>query len=125
MARSRNTKVSFHRFASLAYVYPGIYSSATLVVVFSPALRDYVSHVLPALGVTHVKVLTFHEWAANQCVRLFPRLPRRVREYTPAIVSRLKLHPALGVALAEQVRRAEGPPTADQVVDDWSSALCQ
>ena len=46
-------------------------------------------------------------------------------DYTPAVVSRLKLHPALGVALAEQVGRVDGPPTADQVVDDWASVLCQ
>ncbi len=93
--------------------------------VAPPALRDYVSHVLPALGVTRVQVRTFHEWASEVCARLFPRLPRRIRDYTPAVVSRLKLHPALGVALAEQVGRVDGPPTADQVVDDWASVLCQ
>ena len=124
-AGSGKTTVTLHRIAFLAYDDPAIDSSATLVVVFSPALRDYVSHVLPALGVTRVRVLTFHEWASEQCARLFPRLPRRVREYTPAIVSRLKLHPAMGVALAEQVRRIEGPLTADQVLDDWASVLCQ
>src|SRR5438093_10462428 len=124
-AGSGKTTVALHRIAFLAYDDPAIDSSSTLVVVFSPALRDYVSHVLPALGVTRVQVLTFHEWASDQCARLFPRLPRRVRDYTPAVVSRLKLHPALGVALTEQVRRVEGPPTADQVVDDWASVLCQ
>ena len=124
-AGSGKTTVALHRIAFLAYDDPGIDSSATLVVVFSPALRDYVSHVLPALGVTRVKVLTFHEWASEQCARLFPRLPRRVREYTPAVVSRLKLHPALATALAEHVRRVGGPPTVNQVIDDWASVLCQ
>ena len=124
-AGSGKTTVALHRIAFLAYHDAGIDSSATLVVVFSPALRDYVSHVLPALGVTRVQVRTFHEWASEVCARLFPRLPRRIRDYTPAIVSRLKLHPALGVALAEQVGRVDGPPTADQVVDDWASVLCQ
>jgi hypothetical protein len=73
----------------------------TLVVVFSSALRDYVSHVLPALGVTKVQVRTFHDWAAGHSRRLFPKLPRHVREDTPALVQRLKLHPGLLVALDE------------------------
>src|SRR5436309_1071273 len=124
-AGSGKTTVALHRIAFLAYHDAGIDSPATLVVVFSPALRDYVSHVLPALGVTRVQVRTFHEWASEVCARLFPRLPRRIRDYTPAVVSRLKLHPALGVALAEQVGRVDGPPTADPAVDDWASVLCQ
>src|SRR5439155_333824 len=97
---------------------PAIDSRETLVVVFSPALRDYVSHVLPALAVTRVQVRTFHEWASEQCRRLFPRLPRETRAVSPAVVQRLKLHPALRAALARQVARVEGPATAAQVIDD-------
>src|SRR5439155_6920732 len=64
------------------------------------------------------------EWAAEQCARLYPSLPRARREYTPAIVSRLKLHPAIGIALAEHVRSVAAPATADQAIDDWASVLC-
>ena len=124
-AGSGKTTVTLHRIAYLAYHDPAIDSSATLVVVFSPALRDYVSHVLPALGVTGVHVRTFREWAAEQCARLSPSLPRARREYTPAIVSRLKLHPAIGIALAEHVRSVAAPATADQAIDDWASVLCR
>src|SRR5262252_2935280 len=94
-AGSGKTTVALHRIAYLAYDDPRIDGPETLFIVFSPALRDYVSHVLPALEVANVQVRTFHEWASEQCRRLFPRLPRRLREITPAVVTRLKLHPAM------------------------------
>jgi DNA helicase-2/ATP-dependent DNA helicase PcrA len=122
-AGSGKTTVALHRIAYLAYEDPAFASPASLFVVFSPALRDYVSHVLPALGVEDVQVKTFHEWAAEQRRRLLPALPERVREDTPALVQRLKLHPALGVALAKQVARTPGPATRARVIDDWMSVL--
>jgi DNA helicase-2/ATP-dependent DNA helicase PcrA len=124
-AGSGKTTVALHRIAYLAYDDATIDSARSLVVVFSPALRDYVSHVLPALGVTQVHVRTFHEWAQGHTRRLFPKLPRAVREDTPGVVQRLKLHPALLTALERQVRRVQGPRTAKQVIDDWASVLCQ
>jgi DNA helicase-2/ATP-dependent DNA helicase PcrA len=122
-AGSGKTTVALHRIAYLAYDEPAIDSGETLFVVFSTALRDYVSHVLPALGVTRVQVRTFHDWASEQCRRLFPRLPRQISEHTPSVVSRLKLHPALLTALERHVRATPGPATAAQVVDDWASVL--
>ncbi|HVM96289.1 MAG TPA: 3'-5' exonuclease [Candidatus Acidoferrales bacterium] len=124
-AGSGKTTVALHRIAYLAYDDAAIDSNLTLVVVFSRALRDYVSHVLPALGVEKVQVRTFYEWAAEQAKRLFPKLPRRMRESTPGVVHRLKLHPALMVALERQVARVPGEPTAAQAVDDWASVLSQ
>jgi DNA helicase-2/ATP-dependent DNA helicase PcrA len=124
-AGSGKTTVALHRIAYLGYDDASIDSAQTLVVVFSPALRDYVSHVLPALGVEHVQARTFYEWAAEHVARLFPKLPRQVREDTPALVQRLKLHPGMLVALEKQVGRVEGKATAKQVFDDWASALCQ
>jgi DNA helicase-2/ATP-dependent DNA helicase PcrA len=124
-AGSGKTTVALHRIAYLAYDDPTIDSAQTMVIVFSPALRDYVSHVLPALGVEHVQVRTFREWAAEQTRRLFPKLPRQPREDTPAVVQRLKLHPALLVGLKRQVERVSGERTPDQAADDWASVLCQ
>jgi DNA helicase-2/ATP-dependent DNA helicase PcrA len=46
-----------------------------------------------------------------------------VREDTPALVQRLKLHPVLGSALEAQVRRHAGPANWEQAFDDWSSVL--
>ena len=122
-AGSGKTTVALHRIAYLAYDDPRIDSEQTLVVVFSPALRDYVSHVLPALGVHRVQVRTFHEWAREIRRRLLPMLPAARREDTPAVVQRLKLHPATLTALARHVAEVRGPGTPAQVIDDWVSVL--
>jgi DNA helicase-2/ATP-dependent DNA helicase PcrA len=124
-AGSGKTTVALHRIAYLAYQDRSVDSPRTLVIVFSRALRDYVSHVLPALGVRHVQVRTFAEWAGEHARRLFPKLPRKIREFTPAVVSRLKLHPALLVAIERHLERQPGPGTAEQVIDDWASILSQ
>jgi len=122
-AGSGKTTVALHRIAYLAYDDERIDSDRTLVVVFSPALRDYVSHVLPALGVHHVQVRTFHEWAREIRRRLLPMLPIERREDTPAVVQRLKLHPAMQEALARHVAATPAPTTPAQVIDDWTSVL--
>jgi len=124
-AGSGKTTVALHRIAYLAYADPSIESSDTLFIVFSPALRNYVSHVLPALGIEGVAVKTFHEWAAAARRRLLPKLPREERDTAPAIVQKLKLHPAMLVALSEQVKKVPGKSNAAQVIDDWASVLCQ
>ena len=120
-AGSGKTTVALHRIAYLAYQDPEIDAPTTLFLTLSPALRDYVSHVLPGLGVANVRVLTFPEWAEQQVRRLFPVLPRERRMDTPDFARRLKLHPALEFALAEHVRTTPGPSTVAQAVDDWAS----
>jgi ATP-dependent DNA helicase UvrD/PcrA len=122
-AGSGKTTVALHRIAYLAYEDRAIDSWRTLFLVFSQALRDYVSHVLPALGVENVQVRTLRDWAAEQRRRLFPRLPASTREDTPASVQRLKLHPALLVALERQVARNPGAATSGRAIDDWISVL--
>ena len=122
-AGSGKTTVALHRIAFLAYEDPEIDSPSTLFVVFSAGLRDYVSHVLPALGVGGVRVCTYQDWAADQRRRLFGALPGRQREDTTALVQRLKLHPSLLSALERQIARTPGKATWRQVVDDWMSVL--
>jgi DNA helicase-2/ATP-dependent DNA helicase PcrA len=124
-AGSGKTTVALHRIAYLAYDDPAVDSPRTLFVVFSPALRRYVEHVLPALGVERVSIRTFEEWAREQRRRHFPSLPAAVRIDAPSVVKRLKLHPLLGGALADQVRRVAGEPRALQALDDWASVLSQ
>jgi DNA helicase-2/ATP-dependent DNA helicase PcrA len=122
-AGSGKTTVALHRIAYLAYDDPRVDSPDTLFLVFSQALRDYVSHVLPALQVNRVQVRTFHDWAAELVRRLFPRLPHALRDGTPGVVHRLKLHPVAIVALERHVRATPAPATPRQVIDDWASTL--
>ncbi len=122
-AGSGKTTVALHRIAYLAYDDPRVDSPDTLFLVFSQALRDYVSHVLPALQVHRVQVRTFHDWAAELVRRLFPRLPHALRDGTPGVVHRLKLHPVAIVALERHVRATPGATTPRQVIDDWASTL--
>ncbi len=122
-AGSGKTTVALHRITYLAFDDPQVDSSRTLFIVFSPALRNYVGHVLPSLGLGNVQISTLHSWLAEQRRRHFPQLPRRVREDAPALVQRLKLHPVMEIALTEQVRRVSGAKRASQALDDWASAL--
>ena len=122
-AGSGKTTVALHRIAYLAYEDPSVDSERTLFIVFSKALREYVSHVLPALGVEQAQVRDFRGWADEQRKRHFPMLPRASRHDTPAVVVRLKVHPATMHALEAHVARHHGPLTAEQAIDDWMSAL--
>ncbi|MBW2275339.1 MAG: ATP-binding domain-containing protein [Deltaproteobacteria bacterium] len=122
-AGSGKTTVALHRVAYLAYDDERIDSSQTLVVMFSRGLRNYVSHLLPSLGLSQVRVVTYPDWVAEERRRHFPRLPSKVREDTPALVQRLKLHPVLAAALEEQVKQVAGSATWEQAFDDWSSVL--
>jgi len=124
-AGSGKTTVALHRIAYLAYDDPAIDSPESLVIVFSAALRNYVAHVLPSLGLQGVRILTYREWALTERRRHFPELPSGQREDTPGNVLRMKLHPFLGEALREQVARVDGPPTGRQALDDWASVLTQ
>ncbi|MFQ5417346.1 MAG: 3'-5' exonuclease [Myxococcota bacterium] len=124
-AGSGKTTVALHRIAYLAFDDPEIDSRDTVFLVFSSALRNYVSHVLPALGIENVRILTYPEWASELRRNHFPKLPRTVRNDTPALVQRLKLHAAVAIALAHQVERVDAPPTPEQAIDDWMSVLTQ
>jgi DNA helicase-2/ATP-dependent DNA helicase PcrA len=66
-----------------------------LVVVFNDALARYISEVLPALGVGGVAIRTYESWVQKLRQSLFPRLPSRYHDDTPAVVTRLKKHPAM------------------------------
>jgi DNA helicase-2/ATP-dependent DNA helicase PcrA len=123
VAGSGKTTVALHRIAYLAYDDPRVDSPETLFVVFSPALRRYVEHVLPGLGVRQVAIRTFQDWAGEQRRRHFPALPAEPRADAPASVQRLKLNPALAAALASHVAEHPGPATAEQALDDWASVL--
>ena len=120
VAGSGKTTVALHRLAFLNYRDPGrVRADRMLVIVWGDALRRFISRLLPALGIHSTPVRTYGYWARDLRNRLFPFLPRRSGEGTPAIVTRLKLHPALLSILSEYVERTPAPRTARQTVEDW------
>ena len=132
-AGSGKTTVALHRIAWLAFEDPDFDSERTLFLVFSPALREYVSHVLPALGVSRVRIREFREWASELRRRHFPKLPTKVSDDAPAAVVRMMLHPMLHTLLERQVQRvpfrphpgahAGALPGPEHVWDDVVSVL--
>ena len=95
-AGSGKTTIGVHRMAFLAYNAKHRFTAdKMLVIVGSPALRAYISEVLPALGIGDVTVETFAEWARDARKRAFPWLEAPVEEGTPTAVTRYKTHPAM------------------------------
>jgi DNA helicase-2/ATP-dependent DNA helicase PcrA len=122
-AGSGKTTVALHRIAWLAFQSEEFDSARTLFMCFSQALCEYVAHVLPALGVRRAQVVAWRSWAYELRKRHFPKLPVTQRDDTPAVVSRLKVHPVVETALREQIRANPAAATVEQVVDDWISVL--
>jgi DNA helicase-2/ATP-dependent DNA helicase PcrA len=106
-----------------------------LVVVFNDALARYISEVLPALGVGGVPIRTYENWVQKLRQSLFPRLPSRYHDDTPAVVTRLKKHPAMlraidahVAALAQQfeteIKAALGEdPQAAAALSAWQATV--
>ncbi|HET7541513.1 MAG TPA: 3'-5' exonuclease, partial [Polyangiaceae bacterium] len=95
-AGSGKTTIGLHRLAYLAFRDARRFrADRMLVVVFNDALARYISEVLPALGVGGVPIRTYENWVQKLRQSLFPRLPSRYHDDTPAVVTRLKKHPAM------------------------------
>ncbi len=101
-AGSGKTTVALHRVAYLAFRDRRRFSGAgTLIVVFSEALRAYISQVLPALGVDSAGVRTWDSWSRAMRRKTVKDVPDVYAEDTPATVSRFKLHSALLAMLVD------------------------
>jgi DNA helicase-2/ATP-dependent DNA helicase PcrA len=95
-AGSGKTTVGLHRVAYLHASQPSRFrAQKMLVIVPNEALVHYTSRVLPGLGVEGVPVSTFGRFAVRLAASLFPRLPSRISDETPAAVTRAKSHPAM------------------------------
>jgi DNA helicase-2/ATP-dependent DNA helicase PcrA len=105
-AGSGKTTVGLHRVAYLAFQEPQRFRPDKMfVVVPNEALVHYVSRVLPSLGVEGVPVTTFARFASRLTSQLFPRLPTRVSDDTPPVVTRAKSHAAMIRAIDRAVGR--------------------
>jgi DNA helicase-2/ATP-dependent DNA helicase PcrA len=102
-----------------------------LVVVPNEALIHYVDRVLPSLGVEAVGVTTFARFGNRLATQMFPKLPTKISEETPPVVSRAKAHGAMlraidrlvariGKSVDERLRTAMGRwPDGDRVLRGW------
>ena len=131
-AGSGKTTVGLHRIAYLVFLDPQRFRPERMfVVVPNDALVHYVARVLPSLGVEGVPAATFGRFASRLAGHLWPRLPLRINDATPPVVSRIKSHPAMLRAIdaaaarftAEadaKVRAAMAKwPAGDRIVDAW------
>jgi len=121
-AGTGKTTVALHRIAYLCYAHAQTFpASRVLVVVWGRAMRDYVAHVLPALGVDGVQVNTWEGWSRTMVKRHFPHLPSVIAGDTPEPVTRIKLHPATAELLAARAAAGRGRP--EDALEDWASVL--
>ena len=126
-AGSGKTTIGVHRMAYLAFQSRARFAADNmLVVVGTPALRDYIGHLLGALGMGAVRVVTFTDWARKTRQRTFPWLAKLPSEdNTPVEVSRFKADPMLIDLLARgaaQLRR-EGRTMPQDAVWLWADTL--
>ena len=93
-AGSGKTTVALHRLAYLMSKKPQYFKPKTVLpIVFGPALANYMSKVLPALGVNGVRPQTYHKWSSKLRTQILPELPSHYAENTPMDVIELKRHP--------------------------------
>lgn len=123
-AGSGKTTVALHRIAYLNFAHPRRFpASRILVMVWGRAMKDYVGHVLPALGVSGVSVTTWSSWSRSAVKRHYPQLATAIADDTPEPVTRLKLHPAISAMLTAHILGTPGPATAEQALQDWAHVI--
>lgn len=117
-AGSGKTTVALHRLAYLTFQSARRYRpQRMLVLVFSESLARYISHVLPALGVSGVPVRTLHRWAQQQVQSHFSRATKKRADDTPAPVVRFKSHAVL-IPMLEDAAKAHPNARPENLFDE-------
>lgn len=125
-AGSGKTTIGVHRMAYLAYQSRARFApERMLVIVGTPALRDYISQLLDALDLKQVKVATFGSWATELRRKNFDWLGCPTDDGTPVEVSRLKSDPSLLPLLERRARgfMREGRNTPEDALWLWAEVL--
>jgi DNA helicase-2/ATP-dependent DNA helicase PcrA len=104
-AGSGKTTVALHRLARIAAADPRRYPASRIqVVVPEQGLARLATRLLAPLGLEKVAVRTLDDWARGAFASAFGVPPPRLCAEPPALVSRLKRHPALHRELSAQPR---------------------
>lgn len=121
-AGTGKTTVALHRIAYLCYAYPERFPpQRVMVMVWGRAMRDYVAHVLPGLGVNGVHVTVWEQWARAMTRRHYPGLPNVVADDTPEAVTRVKLHPGTAALLGKTITANKSRP--EDAIMDWATVM--
>ena len=122
-AGSGKTTVALHRLARIAAADPRRYPASRIqVVVPEPGLARLAVRLLAPLGLDKVAVRTLDDWARAAFQSAFGVPPPRLCAEPPALVSRLKRHPALHAALSARPW-PEGPVTLRRLRLDLGDLL--
>ena len=110
-AGSGKTTVALHRLARIAFEAPRRFPAAKMqVVVPETGLARLAARLLEPLGLGKVPVRTLESWSRGAFQSAFGAPPPRLCAEPPALVSRLKRHPALYAALRRTPRLADARP---------------
>ena len=123
-AGSGKTTVALHRLSYLCFSDPKRFAPENMMfIVWNRAMRDYVSHVLPHLGVNNLTVKTWEQWSTAVLKQAIP-IPKLDDEMADDAVRRVKLHPKTAKRLEEWIASTPTlPATWQQVYEDWAEVL--
>jgi DNA helicase IV len=103
-AGSGKTTVALHRLARIAFGDPRRYPPSRIaVVVPEVGLARLSARLLEPLGQERISVRTLDQWARGAFQSAFNSPPPRLCAEPPALVTRLKRHPALHAALGRRL----------------------
>jgi len=110
-AGSGKTTVALHRLAKLAFDAPQTFPESRMrVVVPEPGLARLSRRLLAPLGLGRLRVDTLDEWLEREGNEAFGGGRLRLSDETPALVTRLKRHPALREALLRRLGSLSNQP---------------